>query len=284
MTIINHILSGALRSARSWKWIIVTWFITFIMVALVVYPFRSGILNMLGSSMITEKLENGFNIDVLANSGTGASMIGSFLTSGIIILMLAVFLMNIFFSGGFFNLLIRKTGEAPTKSFFGASASYFWSFFVISLLARIMINLISFFIIGLPLIILASDGSGANVLKIIMTGGGIFCLILPVFLLVTDYARAWQVASSSKDPIRALGNGFRYTFRYFFSSWLMMFIIVAIQALFTILVFVVMIRMKPGSGFGIFLMFLLSQIMFMVKIYLRTWRYGIITSKFEAHS
>jgi hypothetical protein len=42
--------------------------------------------------------------------------------------------------------------------------------------------------------------------------------------------------------------------------------------------------MKPDTGTGIFLMFLLSQIMFIVKIYLRTWRYGIITSKFEAHS
>jgi hypothetical protein len=284
MTIINHILSGADRSARSWKWILAAWFITFVLVAMVVYPFRSGIMNMFGQSMITEELEKGFNIDVLANTGTGIALIRSFLTSGIILIMIAGFLMNIFLSGGFFNVLRLKESETTVRGFFGASSSNFWSFLVISVLVRLMISLISFLLIGLPLIIFASDGSSANVVKIIMIMGGIFFLILPVFLLVTDYARAWQAASVKKDAIRALGNGFRYTFRYFFSSWLMMFWIILVQTLFTILAFVVIARMKPDTGFGIFLLFLLAQVMFIIKIYLRTWRYAIITSKFEDHS
>jgi hypothetical protein len=284
MAITNHIISGAVRSARSWKWILITWFITLVLVALVAYPFRSGIMNMLGSSMITEKLSNGLNIDVLANTGTGLSIISSFLVSGIIIVILTSFILNIFLSGGFFDVLRRKESDMKPRGFFGASSSNFWSFLVISLLVRLMINLISFLIIGLPLIILASGGSGSEVPKIIMITGGIFFLILPVFLLITDYARAWQASSAKKDAISALGNGFRYTFRYFFSSWLMMFIIIVIQTLFTISAFVVITRMKPDSSGGIFALFLLSQAMFMVKIFLRTWRYGIVTSKFEAHS
>jgi hypothetical protein len=117
-----------------------------------------------------------------------------------------------------------------------------------------------------------------------MITGGIFFLILPVFLLITDYARAWQAASPKKDAIRALGNGFRYTFRYFFSSWIMMFFILVLQVSFTVLAFMVITRMKPGTGGGVFALFLLSQAMFIIKIFLRTWRYGIVTSKFEAHS
>jgi hypothetical protein len=284
MTITNHIISGAVRSARSWKWVIITWFINFILIALVVYPFRSGILNMLGSSMITEKLSNGLNLDVLANSGTGLSLLISFLTAGVIILIIASFIINIFLSGGFFDVIKRKESDLKSRGFFGASSSNFWSFFVISLLVRLMINLISFFIIGLPLIILATGGSGSEVPKILMITGGIFLLILPIFLLVTDYARAWQAASPKKDAIRALGNGFRYTFRYFFSSWLMMLVILVLQVSFTIFAFVVITRIKPDSSGGIFALFLLSQAMFMVKLFLRTWRYGIVTSKFEAHS
>ena len=284
MTIINHILSGAGRSARTWKWIIVSWFVTLLSIALVVYPFRSGIAKMLGSSMITERLQNGFNVEVMANSGTGVALLSSFLTSGILLLIVAGFLMNVFFSGGFFEVLRRKPGDAPARGFFGASASSFWSYLVISILVRLMINLISFLIIGLPLIILSSNGSSENVVKIIMITGGIFFLILPVFLLITDYARAWQAASPRKDAISALGNGFRYTFRYFFSSWFMMLLIVAIQTLFTVFVLMLISRMRPDTGPGIMLVFILSQILFMVKIYLRTWRYGIITSKFEAHS
>jgi hypothetical protein len=284
MNLIDHILSGAVRSARSWKWILVSWFITFLMIAMVVYPFRSGIINILGSSMITEKLRDGFDIDVLANTGTGLSLIRSFLTTGILVLIITSFLLNIFLSGGFFSVIRVKESGAVNRGFFGASASNFWSFLVVSVLVRLMINIISFLIIGLPLIILASGGSAGDVPKILMITGSILFIILPVFLLITDYARAWQASSPKKDAIRALGNGFRYTFRYFFSSWLMMFFIVAIQVLFTVFTFILISGMKTDTGIGIILMFLLSQMLFIVKIYLRTWRYGIITSKFEAHS
>jgi hypothetical protein len=284
MAIINHILSGAARSARSWKWILVSWIMTLIVVALVIIPFRSGFETMLGSSMITERLRDGINLEALTNVGTGFSLLVKFLTSGILMLIITGFLMNLFFSGGFFDVLRRKQGENQSRGFFSASSSNFWSFLIITLGVRLIINLLSFLMIGLPLIILASDGSGSRVLKIIIISGAIFCLILPVLLLVSDYARAWQAASAKKDAIRALGKGFSYTFRYFFSSWLMMFLIVALQVLFTISAFSVIIRMKPDSGSGIFLMFLLSQLMFLIKIWLRTWRYGIITSKFEAHS
>jgi hypothetical protein len=284
MSITNHIISGAVRSVRSWKWILITWFITLILVATVVYPFRSGISEILGSSMITEKLSNGLNIDVLANSGTGLSLLVSILTSGIIIVILVSFLLNIFLSGGFFDTLRRKESDIRARGFFGASSSNFWSFLVISLLARLMINLISFLLIGLPLIILATGGAGSDVPKILMITGSIFFVILPVFLLITDYARAWQAASPKKDAIRALGNGFRYTFRYFFSSWLMMFFILVLQVSFTVFAFMVITRVKPDTGGGVFALFLLSQAMFIIKIFLRTWRYGIVTSKFEAHS
>jgi hypothetical protein len=284
MAIFNHILSGAARSARSWKWILVSWIITLILIVLVTYPFRSGLENMLGSSMITDRLKDGLNLEALINSGTGFSLIVKFLTSGILVLIVAGFLVNLFFSGGFFDVVRKKQTENPSRGFFGASSSNFWSFFIITLAVRLIINFLSFLMIGLPLIIFASNGSSAEVLKIIMISGGIFCLILPVLLLISDYARAWQAASAKKDAIRALGKGFSYTFRYFFSSWLMMFFIVVLQVLFTVFAFLVIAPMKPDSGSGIFMMFLLAQIMFIVRIYMRTWRYGIITSKFEAHS
>jgi len=284
MTIINHILSGAARSLRSWKWILVAWFVTFVLVALVVYPFRSALLNVFGSSMITEKLKNGFDLDVFSNAGAGLSVLASFFTSGVIIVILAGWLLNVFLSGGFFHVVGRKDKETISKGFFAAAASNFWSYLAANILIRLMVNIISFLIIGLPLIIMASDGTSEKVPKILMISGSIFLLILPVFLLITDYARAWQAASPKKDAIMALGNGFKYTFRYFFSSWIMMFIIVAIQSLFTIGVFIIITMARPTGGMGIFLMFVLSQVFFIVKIGLRTWRYGIITSKFEAHS
>jgi len=284
MAILKHILSGAGRSARAWKWILISWIITLLMVALIVYPFRKGITSILGLSMITEKLRSGLDIDVFMNSGTGFPEMASILSSGIIILIITTFLVNIFLSGGFFSVLGRKSESMGQVTFFGASGSNFWSFFVITFLMRLVLNIISFLIIGLPLIIMTGGGSSADIPGILIVTGSIFCAVLPVLLLVADYARAWQASTIKKDAIRALGHGFRYTFRYFFSSWLMMFLIVAVQVLFTAFTFAVITRLKPDTGTGIFLMFLLSQIMFIVKIYLRTWRFGMITSKFEAHS
>jgi hypothetical protein len=105
-----------------------------------------------------------------------------------------------------------------------------------------------------------------------------YILVSQIFVLVADYARAWQVKNEKPDLFRALRFGFSRTFSRFLSSFPMMLIIWLIQTLFVLLVFKIIGIWKPTSGIGVFGLFLLSQVLFYIRFLLKAWRYGSVTS------
>jgi membrane protein YdbS with pleckstrin-like domain len=62
-----------------------------------------------------------------------------------------------------------------------------------------------------------------------------------------------------------------------------MAVVLIVQILFGWLIFSIIPGMRPASGGGVFLLFLLSQILFIIKLMLRAWRYGSVTSMLEQH-
>jgi len=150
--------------------------------------------------------------------------------------------------------------------------------FIVALLSLLLIFSISFGIAGPR----ETAPEGARI-KAVIIGGLISVLILPVFLLVVDYARVWQVTSSKSAGFKAIGVGFRQTFKHFFSSYPVMFINMLIQALFGWFVLKFISGFGPQSGIGIFILFLLSQFLFIIRIFLRVWRYGSVTAMYEKH-
>jgi hypothetical protein len=285
MKTLNTLLSGATRSLKAWKWVIIIWLCSLFLVSLLAFPMRAGLRSVLGSSMITEKLSDGINIDVLADFGTNLSTILSSLTFGFFIVVFLGLLMNIFLCGGLFSSLKSSENKVTASQFFGGAGANFWSFLVIVLLMMLIILFLGFLIIGIPQIIVRSSDTVSEATPVI-TGkiaAIIFLLILPVFLLVTDYARAWQAASSESACFKAIGNGFRQTFKHFFSSYFVMAIVLVVQILFGWLIFSIIPGWRPSSGGGVFLLFLLSQILFISKLILRAWRYGSVTSMLEQH-
>ena len=108
-----------------------------------------------------------------------------------------------------------------------------------------------------------------------------FFLLLIILLLVVDYARAWQVIQARNRPLKAIGFGFSLTFRTFKSSYPLMIFIMAIQIIYGWLILNIIPGMNPVTGGGVLLLFLLSQILFIVKIFLKLWRYGSVTSMME---
>lgn len=67
MDTLNPIISGAVRSIKSIKGILAIWLTTLFLVSLVAMPLKSSVKSVMGSSMITEKLNEGINIDVLTD-------------------------------------------------------------------------------------------------------------------------------------------------------------------------------------------------------------------------
>lgn len=281
MNILSHLVSGAKRSVLSWKWILVIWLATFFLVALVALPFKAGINSMIGSSMITEKLREGINLDFIANTGSSMSVLTSFLKSGIILVLLFGLLINVFFAGGLFTCLRMKDYGTARPGFFAGASSNFRSFLMISIMIYLLIIFLSFLVMGIPVMVAQGSDSEKAIFDTVKVTGAVLALLLPVVMLVADNARAWQAVTERKHAFRAIGNGFRLTFSRFFSSYLVIAAVMIVQLLFTWLVVKISGGMNPGSGGGIFIMFLLFQALFIVKIFLRTWRYASVTSLFE---
>jgi hypothetical protein len=281
MKIINYVNSGATRTLKTWKWILIIWFSTLLLVSILALPVKSGIKSILGLSMVTEKLQNGINLDVLANSGTGLTTLMSFLTSGILLVLFFGLLMNVFFSGGLFATLKSSENKFTASNFFGGGGSNFWSFLVITLIICLIILVLAFLIIGLPVIIASGSDSEGAPYKTFWITAFVFLMLVPILLLAGDYARAWQAGSPEKTPFKAIGKGFGQTFRHFFSSYTVMLVLMFIQMFFTWEAFKIVGNIKPVTGGGIFLLFLLSQLLFVIKLLLRVCRYGSVTAMFE---
>jgi hypothetical protein len=246
---------------------------------------KNSVNSVLGRSMMTEKLKEGINMDVLIDFGTNMKTIVSALTSGIFLLMITGILLNIFFNGGLFTTLRNGEEKYSSSQFFRGAGTNFWSFLIITVIMSLIIMVLSSIIFMISFMIAgASDPApeGAN-LKAGIIGGIIIVIILPVFLLVADYARVWQVTSSGSAGFKAIGVGFRQTFKYFFSSYPIMLINLIIQALFAWFVLKFITGKGPQTGGGIFLLFLVSQFLFILRILLRVWRYGSVTSLYEKH-
>jgi hypothetical protein len=283
MKIIVAIKSGVFRTAQLWKWVLIIWFTSLLLASMVALPLKGVLKSGLGNSMITEKLADGINVEVVAElSVTFTALVSSF-TAGLFIALVTGFLLNTFLIGGLFNGLKGSSGKLPASEFFRAAAENFWSFLIISLI----VSIIAIIILALTLIIpvsVASDSeipSEGIVFKTFIAGASVFLPVMALLLLVADYARAWQVSSAKKSGFRAIGFGFRQTFRTFLSSYPLMIITVIAQFLFGWLVIKLLPGMKPSTGIGIILLFLLSQFLFFIRIMLKTWRYGSVTALME---
>jgi hypothetical protein len=281
MSILSLFVSGAGRAIKSWKWILVIWLCILSLVSLLVLPFKTEVISILGTSMITEKLTEGIDIDVITDLGSNISTIISSLSASVFMLVIFSFLLNVFLNGGLFVNLKSMDKRFTSGQFFGSSGENFWSFLVITLVFTSIIFFLGVIIIGLPLLIATGsefEGVSVNTARIAAV---IFLLLLPILLLVADYSRAWQASSTESACFKAIGVGFRQTFKHFFLSYCVMVVILIIQFLFTWLAFSLISSMKSKTGGEIFLLFLISQFLFIIKVLLRTWRYGSVTALLE---
>ena len=286
MKIIHSIKSAALRTMNLWKGGLIIWLSSFLLVSMLAMPIKGALNSGFGKSMITEKLAEGLNFEVLVDMGAAFRSIMSFFSAGLLLAILVGFILNAFFTGGVFDSLKGSSGKFSAGEFFRASAKNFWSFLVISIIISLIIIIIGILTIILPLSIVSqSDKSPEGALfKTGLIVISIFFLLLTILLLVADYARAWQVSKERNVCFKAIGFGFSQTFKTFLSSFPLMIILLVVQLTFGWLVLKILPGMRPATGGGVFLLFLLSQILFFLKIMLRIWRYGSVTSLMEIKS
>jgi hypothetical protein len=286
MKILNAVKSAAPVSLKAWKGILIVWFISLLLAGMLAIPMK-GVLNSgFGKSMITGKLADGINLEAFTDLGATMKSLVSFFSKGLFLAVIIGILLNIFLSGGLFNAVKGSPDKFSAGEFFRVSSKNFWPFLIIESILYIIIVVLSIIIIAVPIAIVAqadspSEGAGLKTGLIVIS---LFSLLSTVLLLVADYARAWQVSHDRNAGFRALAFGFSQTFRTFLSSYPLMIILLVVQVLYGLLVFRILAYWKPSTGGGVFLLFLLSQFLFIIKILLKVWRYGSVTKLMEENA
>ena len=283
MKLSNALFTGMNRMLRSSKGVLIMWFSSLLLTFLIAIPLKTWLNTVLRKSMITDLLQDGFNAEIIPDLGNAfLSMISSF-SSGLLFLALVWFIINSFLTGGIFACLKQPSSCFSTSEFFRAASGNFRPFFFIMLLINIIIIFVIAIVMILPAVIVSLPETPKEgiVLRTMMICGVISSFILIILLLTVDYARAWQSKYTRPACFKALGFGFRQTFRYFRSSFALMLVIVIVQSLFMWISYKILFFIKPGTATGILLLFMVSQFLFLIKIALRIWRYAGVTVLME---
>jgi hypothetical protein len=283
MKIFKAFSQGSVRSLRAWKGILITWFASLLTVSLVVLPMRGALNSGFGKSMVTEKLRDGLNLEVLSDLSGGLKSVVSSFTSGFFLLILFGMIVNAFLAGGLFDSIKSPARKISASEFFRASARNFWTFLVISLIISVIIISLAFVIVGIPLSIVKDNKTASEAAPFVaaIISGSVLAVVIIIFIIVADFARAWQVRNEKQKCLKALGFGFSRTFRTFFSSFPTMLIVLAVMVLFMLLTIILLGPWRPITSGGVFLLFILSQAMFIINLFLKTWSYGCVTSLME---
>jgi len=229
--------------------------------------------------MAPELLSRGFDISFWLDMMPDLANILASFSIGLILFIAVSLLLNIFLSGGLFDNLRADNCKYGARDFFSASAKLFFPFLWVSILVILIILATAFIIIGIPLIAMKSAGGDeVLIMKIMNILKYVIALMIIIYLLVADYARAWLAASDRRNVFKAVGYGFKATFSSFVNSILFMLFAVGLQVAYSMGAAKLYGVIEPQSGNGLFILFLVSQILIILRIYFRAYRYAGITA------
>jgi len=193
------------------------------------------------------------------------------------------FVLNAFLTAGLFGSVRNGNEKFSAQEFFRAGSKNFWPFLIISLIITVIIVIIIGILMVVPIAIITMSDSTAEKTRItvLIASGAVNLLLMPIFLLIADYSRAWKTAHEEESFFRAIGFGFSHTFSKFLSSYIMMVLLILSQMIFGIIVLIFLPDWRPVTGSGVFLLLIISQLLLLTRLLLKTWRYASVTSLME---
>lgn len=277
MSLLKTLKNGAVIAASSYKLILLVWITTFVLALAVAFPLRASFNMIFGNSMVIERLNDGFDIGLAGDIGRPFGALMASLSAGSLLVGTAGFFLMTFFAGGLFRRFTLAWGGLRVSEFFRASAGNFIPFLKIALLMMLIIGAYTFVLIGLPGIInMTVTGSQMPSGKFMYLIYGLWALGLPVWLFVADASRRWIASTGSKKVFRALGSGFRLLKERFWLSYLTVLAVFIINSFFIVVTVWFAARALPDSGMEVFLFFIAAQSLFILRLFMKAWRYASV--------
>ena len=268
----QHIKTGLHSSLKCWRWVVAFWLVSALTVSLIFFPLKTSVKKILGSSLVTGRLGDGFPLDIISNSGAGFDKVGSFAISGTLLALFIIFLLNAFFTGGFYSAV--KTGEfTNSRSFFGDAALFFRKFFGINLLTVAVLFFLALLLVAVP----SAIGYSTMGNIIIFISLAVYSIAAVMVISVADFSRSMIVSDGKSGIISAVGKGIKSLSSGFLINISAIILILIIQVLIAYL-FVIFIVHPVNSPLGGFLLFAGGHLFNVIKVFIRCWRYGTVTS------
>jgi hypothetical protein len=280
MTLLRTLRKGAAAAASSYKLILLIWAVTLVMILFVSLPLKSILVNIFGNSMAVERFADGFDLGLAGDMGKPFVNLISAASLGGLLLLVGGFFLYTFFAGGLFASYATAWGGLKANAFIRESARNFLPFLKIALLILLIIGAWTFIVVGIPIIVAmaASKGStpGSNIIYLFYA---LWLLGLPVWLFVADASRRWVAATGSGAVFRALGAGFRALAERFWLSYGIVLVILVLNIIFIFLSLWFTVWSVPSKGWMIFLFFLATQAVFIIRLFMKAWRYASVCEK-----
>jgi len=278
MRLFSVLKKGACKTAGSYKLLITMWVITLVMILLVAMPLKLGLKMVFSNSFDTDRLLDGFDTGLAGDMGPAfGNLLGS-ATYGGFLLLVAGFLLYTFFAGGLFTCYSASYGSFKVSAFLKSSAHHFFTFLGIGVIVLLLIVVWALVIIGIPAAITgaAADNPFA-VLAVSKVMTVVWALGLPLWFLVADRARIWVATTGIRRVFKALGAGFSSLRIRFKVSYLAVLLVFIVNLAFLGLIFAFTAVAVPEQGFLITLFFLATQVLFVLRIFLKAWRYATVS-------
>lgn len=277
MTFLKVLEKGAVAAAMSYKQLLVIWVVSLTMILFVSFPLRVMLNAVFGNSMAVTRLTDGFDAGLLGDVGKPFLYLISAAGTGGLLLLIAGFLLYTFFAGGLFASYATAWGGLRMTAFIRESARNFLPFLRINLLTLLIIAGYTFVVLGIPAAARMALAKGA------MPEGGtmvifyiIWLLGLPLWLFVADASRRWTAATGSHEALRAMGAGFRALKERFWLSYTTVLLILIVNGIFILISLWYLTCSVPEKGGMIFLFFIVTQLMFYMRLFMKAWRYASV--------
>lgn len=278
MSLLRTLRKGASGSLSTYRFILLMWLITLVTILLVAVPLKTGMKDIFGHSMIISRFRDGFDLGLAGDMGMPLRNLVSSMLSGSILLLITGFFLYQFFAGGLFTAYVSSGTDMNVSSLFKAATRNFLPFLFISLIMGLIIAIYTFLVAGIPAAIAVSLSDGAIPDRgVVLIPYLVWFLGLPVWLLVADYSRRWIAATGSRRVFRSLGAGFSALKRHFITAYLSVLAIVMVNVLLIVISSWLAAAWTPQRSLMVGLFFMLTQGLFVVRLFTRAWRYATVS-------
>jgi hypothetical protein len=277
MSLVATLKKGAVAAASSYKLILLIWATTMASAIAVGYPLKSFLNIIFGNSMAMERFTDGFDIGLAGDIGRPLGGLMAAVSAGTMLYSVIGLLIMTFFAGGLFRRFTLSWGGLTVSEFLKASANNFIPFLKIAIIMMLVIGAYTFIIIGVPvLIIMAVSGrfmpEGASLFPF----WAVWALGMPVWIFVADASRRWIAATGSRKAFRAIGAGFRALKEKFWLSYGTVLVVVLLNSAFVFVAFWYAVTKTPDRGILIFLFFIFTQLLVILRLFMKAWRYASV--------